>query len=132
MIFTVFLLLSWAFVQVNTRSEKIFCSLPSSNEVMIENVPTIFEFNVPYTGKGQVFICECLMVILVLVIVSSNNTMLLSYITLEIDYTDTIGNKSNSSLCSSKNQTTISFRHKTEFVIKFEKNSTRSKCVQLK
>ena len=132
MIFIVCLLLFWTFVQVNTSSEKIFCSLPSSDDVMIENVPMIFEFNFPYTGKEWFFISESSMVMLVLVIVSSNNTLLLSYITLDIDHIDEIVNKSNSSFCSSKNKTTTSFRHKTEFVIKFEKNSTTSKCVQLK
>ena len=58
MIFGVFLLLCSAFVQINASLENIFCSLPSSNEVMIENVPKIFELNVPYTGKGLVFICK--------------------------------------------------------------------------
>lgn len=69
---------------------------------------------------------------IVLVGVYSNNTFLLHSITLDIDHSETMGNKSNSSICSLKNKTMTSFRHKTEFVVKFEKNSTKIKCVQLK
>jgi hypothetical protein len=50
MIFSV-LLLCYTIVQVNTISENIFCSFSSSDEVMIQNIPTIFELNVPYTGR---------------------------------------------------------------------------------
>jgi hypothetical protein len=45
------LILCCTIVQVNTSLENIFCSLSSSNEIMIENVPKTFELNVPYTGK---------------------------------------------------------------------------------
>jgi len=47
------LLLCSTIIQVNTILENIFCSLSSSDELMIQNIPTIFEFNVPYTGKWR-------------------------------------------------------------------------------
>jgi hypothetical protein len=50
MIFSV-LLFCCIIVQVNTIVENVFCSLPSSDELMIQNVPITFELNVPYTGK---------------------------------------------------------------------------------
>lgn len=51
MIFSVLLLLCCIIVQVNTIFENVICSLPSSDEIMIENIPKTFELNVPYTGK---------------------------------------------------------------------------------
>ena len=51
MIFSVVLLLSCTILQVNTILENIFCALPSSDGVMIANVPKTFELNIPYTGK---------------------------------------------------------------------------------
>ncbi len=50
------LVLCCIIVQVNTILENSFCSLPSSDEVMIENIPRTFEFNVPYTGKEYFFL----------------------------------------------------------------------------
>jgi hypothetical protein len=50
MIFSV-LLLCCIIVQVNTILENVFCSLSSDDELMIQNIPIIFELNVPYTGK---------------------------------------------------------------------------------
>jgi hypothetical protein len=126
------LMLCCTIVQVNTSLENIFCSLPSSNEVMIENVPKIFELNVPYRGKWMFFLCAQSIMRFALVILSSNNTLLLSYVTLDIDIVEPITNKSNSSICSPKNKSSSTFMHKTEFVIKFDKNSTKTKCIQLR
>ena len=50
MIFPI-LLLCASVIQVNTILENVFCSLPSSDELMIKNIPTKFELNIPYTGK---------------------------------------------------------------------------------
>jgi hypothetical protein len=68
---------------------------------------------------------------LALVILSSNNTLLLTSVTLDIDTIESVTNKSNSSFCSPKNKSISTYIHKTEFVIKFEKNSTKTKCIQL-
>ncbi|CAF0744576.1 unnamed protein product [Adineta steineri] len=105
------ILFSCIIIPINTILENAFCSLSSSNELIIQNIPTIYELNVPYT-----------------VILSSNNTLSLSYITLDID---TVFNTSNDSLCISTNESTSAFIHKIEFVLKFDKNSTKTKCIQL-
>lgn len=99
-------------VQTKIISGDILCSLSSSDGLMIRNLPIKFELNVPYT-----------------IILLSNNTRLLSYATLDIEPID---NMSNNSICLSKNKTSLFYQYKTEFVLKFEKNSTKTKCIQLR
>jgi hypothetical protein len=123
------LLLCSTIIQVNTSLENSFCSLSSSDELMIQNIPTIFELNVPYTGKWRFSSIIIKSDFFLLVILSSNNTLLLSYITLDIE---TSFNTSNDSYCLSTNESFSSFIHKTEFILKFEKNSIKTKCIQLK
>jgi hypothetical protein len=50
MIFSI-ILLCCTIVQANTILEDVSCSLSSSNGLTIQNIPTAFELNVPYTGK---------------------------------------------------------------------------------
>ncbi|CAF4678933.1 unnamed protein product [Rotaria sp. Silwood1] len=100
---------------VNSVLENVFCTLPSSIELIIQNIPTTFELNVPYT-----------------IILSSNNTSLLSYVTLDIEYIDTIFNINNDSFCLPTNESSSSYIYKTKFILKFEKNSTTTNCIQLK
>ncbi|CAF3079098.1 unnamed protein product, partial [Rotaria sp. Silwood2] len=102
-------------IQVNAILENVFCTLPSSDELIIQNIPTTFELNVPYT-----------------IILSSNNTSLLSYVTLDIEYIDTILNINNDSFCFPTNESSSSYIYKTKFILKFEKNSTKTNCIQLK
>jgi len=128
MLFFIVLLCS-IIIQINTILENVFCSLSSSDELMIQNIPTTFELNVPYTGKWRFSSIINKYEFFLLVILSSNNTILLSYITLDIE---TSFNTSNDSYCLSTNESFSSFIYKTEFILKFEKNSIKTKCIQLK
>lgn len=65
------------------------------------------------------------------VFISSNNTFLLSNTTLDIQSIDTNLNLSNESFCLSTNQSSAPYIHKTKFILKFEKNSTKTQCIQL-
>ncbi|CAF0939143.1 unnamed protein product [Adineta ricciae] len=106
------LLLCCAFVQANTVFENISCSLSSpSRTLFIQNLPTGFEFNAPYT-----------------VVLLSNDTVALSYSTFEIG---AIFNRSNDSICHPTNTSVPSGFHRVEFILKLEKNSTKIPCIQL-
>ncbi|CAF1574185.1 unnamed protein product [Rotaria magnacalcarata] len=109
------ILLFGTVLQVNTILDNVFCKLPSSDGLIIENIPTTFELNVPYT-----------------IILSSNDTFLLSHVTLDIEYIDTISNITNDSFCLPTNESSSSYISKTKYILKFEKNSTKTKCIQLK
>lgn len=52
MIFSL-ILLCCTFLPVNAILENVLCQLPTSDELIIQNLPTTFELNVPYTSKKQ-------------------------------------------------------------------------------
>ena len=111
---------------------KFVCSSSPSDALTIENVPSHFEFNGTYIGKGARDRsmntgqgCSCG----VLVSVSSNDSRLLAYVTLEVGSSS---NATNGSVCKSANATSVAHHlHRLEFILKFEKNSTPAACVQL-
>ena len=124
------LLICSAILPVQSTLNQVLCSLPSSDQLLVGDVPSAFEFNSPYTGERPFRTRRiCTTISLLEVTVSSNSNLLLSYIMLDVDFSTST---SNISVCRPTNQSESTFRHKTEFILTFEQSITQYKCVQLR
>jgi hypothetical protein len=124
------LLICSGILPVQPTLSHVLCSLPSSDQLIVGDVPSTFEFNSPYTGERTFEIRSiCTTVSFLEVTVASNSSLLLPYIMLDIDLST---NASNTSICRPTNRSESVFRHKTEFILTFAQNITQHKCVQLR